>query len=154
MTATAPPRPRAVLLGMQISGVDDREFASALDELARLAKTLGFEVVARVTQRRARLDPGAVVGAGKLKELAEWTGGSGEVPVGPPSKRRPSEEPSDDADEEPSREAAPSKRPEAARIEAVKPSAPDSYSSRTISRRPRRATSSARPAPRCSTAPR
>ena len=37
-----------------------------------------------MTQRRARLDPGAVVGEGKLKELAEWTGGTGVVPVGPP----------------------------------------------------------------------
>jgi GTP-binding protein HflX len=31
-----------------------------------------------VTQRRGRLDPGAVVGAGKLRELAGWTGGKGE----------------------------------------------------------------------------
>jgi GTP-binding protein HflX len=73
--------------------MDDGGFGSSLDELARLAKTLGIEVVARVTQRRARLDPGAVVGAGKLKELADWTGGKGVVPVGPPKQ-------AEDADEE------------------------------------------------------
>jgi GTP-binding protein HflX len=98
---TAAPRPRAVLLGVQLAGVADGEFASSLDELARLAKTLGFEVVARVTQRRGRLDPGAVVGAGKLKELSDWTGGTGVVPVGPPKRTRSS----DDADEEDEAEA-------------------------------------------------
>ncbi len=107
MTATAPPRPRAVLLGVQLPGTGEHELASSLDELARLAKTLGFEVIDRVTQRRARLDPGSVVGAGKLKELAEWTGGTGVVPVGPPkAKRSPSEEPADEVSEETSREAA------------------------------------------------
>src|SRR4030095_3757506 len=86
-TSTAPPRPRAVLLGVQLPGVDERELASSLDELGRLGKTLGFQVVGRVTQRRSRLEPGAVVGAGKLKELADWTGGTGVVPVGPRQKR-------------------------------------------------------------------
>jgi len=84
VTATHPPQPRAVLLGVQLAAVDDRDFASSLDELARLAKTLGLAVAGRVTQRRGRLESGAVVGAGKLKELARWTGGSGVVPVGPP----------------------------------------------------------------------
>jgi GTPase len=77
-------RPRAVILGVQLPGVSDAELASSLGELARLAKTLGFEVVARVTQRRPRLASGAVVGEGKLRELAGWTGGTGVVPVGPP----------------------------------------------------------------------
>jgi GTP-binding protein HflX len=93
--STAPPRPRAVLLGVQLAGVADGEFASSLDELARLAKTLGFSVVGRVTQKRARLDPGAVVGGGKLKELADWTGGTGIVPVGPRKKRADDETESD-----------------------------------------------------------
>jgi GTP-binding protein HflX len=105
-----------VLLGVQLSGVDDGEFASSLDELARLAKTLGLEVVARVTQRRARLSPGAVIGAGKLKELAEWTGGEGVVPVGPRWPRRHHGPRADEAEseatvvDEPSAEAAPSAR--------------------------------------------
>jgi GTP-binding protein HflX len=98
---TAAPRPRAVLLGVALPGIDDAELGSSLDELARLAKTLGFTVVGRVTQRRDRLDPGAVIGAGKLLELAEWTGGSGVVPVGPRiSKRRgDAEDEAEDEDE-------------------------------------------------------
>jgi len=85
---TAKQKPRAVLLGVQLAGVADAEFQSSQGELARLAKTLGFEVVARLSQRRARLAPGAVVGEGKLRELARHTGGSGEIPVGPPGARR------------------------------------------------------------------
>jgi GTP-binding protein HflX len=89
-----------VLLGVQLPGVDEREFASSLDELARLAKTLGLVVVGRVTQRRARLDTGAVIGAGKLKELADWTGGKGVVPIGPRIAKRRNEEDESDGDEE------------------------------------------------------
>ena len=94
MTTDVPrARPRAVLLGVQLPDRSDPEFGSSLDELARLAKTLGMDVVGRVTQRRPRLDPGAVVGEGKLKELAGWTGGSGRVPHGPlPRAQREKEE--------------------------------------------------------------
>jgi GTP-binding protein HflX len=81
-------RPRAVLLGVQLPGVPDEELAASLGELARLGKTLGLEIVGRVTQRRARLAPAAVVGEGKLRELAGLTGGTGVVPVGPPVPRR------------------------------------------------------------------
>jgi GTP-binding protein HflX len=88
MEETRAPRPRAVLLGVQLTDVSDDDFASSLAELARLAKTLGLNVVGRVTQRRGRLAPGAVVGEGKLRELARWTGGTGVVPVGPPKPRR------------------------------------------------------------------
>lgn len=88
MADTARPTPRAVLLGVQLPGVSDADFAASLGELARLAKTLGFEIAARVTQKRSRLAPGAVVGEGKLRELARYTGGTGEVPVGPPVARR------------------------------------------------------------------
>jgi GTP-binding protein HflX len=101
MTTTAPPRPRAVLVGVQLQGVSEGELASSLDELGRLAKTLGLEVVARLTQRRDRLAPAAVVGEGKLKELASWTGGTGVVPVGPPGKKR-----DEDSEEESAEEVA------------------------------------------------
>ena len=60
----------AVVLGVQLPGVSDEEHDSSLAELARLGKTLGVNVVARVSQRRARLDPGCVVGEGKLRELS------------------------------------------------------------------------------------
>ena len=79
--------PRAVLVGVQLPGVDDVEHASSLTELGRLAKTLGLEVVARITQKRASLAAGAVVGEGKLRELARLTGGSGVIPSGVPAHR-------------------------------------------------------------------
>jgi GTP-binding protein HflX len=95
-----------VLLGVQLPGISEPELASSLDELARLAKTLGFAVVGRVTQKRARLDPGAVVGAGKLKELADWTGGTGVVPVGPSKKRAEDDDPEEDAEQETGEDSA------------------------------------------------
>lgn len=88
MIDPSPKRPRAVLLGVQLPEVSDGEFASSLAELERLARTLGLDVVDRVTQRRNRLATPAVVGGGKLKELARLTGGTGVAPVGPPEARR------------------------------------------------------------------
>ncbi len=78
---------RGVIVGVQLPGVDDQEFASSLAELRRLAKTLGVQVLGEVTQRRSSLAPSAVLGSGKLHDLARWTGGSGVVPVGPPKRR-------------------------------------------------------------------
>jgi GTPase len=72
-------RLRAVVVAVQLPDVTDGELASSIDELERLAKTLGLEVVGRVLQRRAKLAPGVVLGEGKLRELAGWTGGSGVV---------------------------------------------------------------------------
>src|SRR5262245_50647067 len=74
-------RPPAVVVAVQLPGVTDGELASSIAELERLAKTLGLDPVGRVVQRRAKLAPGVVLGDGKLKELATWTGGSGEVPA-------------------------------------------------------------------------
>jgi GTP-binding protein HflX len=74
-------RPRAVVVAVQLPGVTDGEQASSVEELERLAKTLGIDPIGRVIQRRAKLASGVVLGEGKLKELAEWTGGTGEVPT-------------------------------------------------------------------------
>jgi GTP-binding protein HflX len=93
-------RKSAVALGVQLPGVSDEEHASSLAELARLGKTLGVDVVARVTQRRAKLDKASVVGAGKLEELAALTGGSGEVPMGPPGRRGKAEAEPDEPEDE------------------------------------------------------
>ena len=82
-----PDKPHAVLVGVQLPGVSDEEHASSLAELGRLAKTLGLIVVARLTQKRSALAASAVVGEGKLKELAHLTGGSGIVPSGVPAHR-------------------------------------------------------------------
>jgi GTPase len=70
-------RPRAVLVAVQLPGVSEEQLERDLEELMRLVKTLGLEVVGRVTQRRQRLRAGTVVGLGKLLQLSRWTGGDG-----------------------------------------------------------------------------
>jgi GTP-binding protein HflX len=80
MTSHSKPRPRAVLVGVQLPTVSDVEHEASLLELGRLVKTLGYEVAGTVSQRRDALSSGAVLGDGKLKELAEYTGGTGVVP--------------------------------------------------------------------------
>ena len=77
-------RLRAVLVGVHLPGMDHADYVASLAELARLVHTLGYEVVGEVTQRRQGLSSGSVVGEGKLLELSAWTGGSGEIPIGPP----------------------------------------------------------------------
>ena len=77
-----PGRPLAVLVGVQLPGVTEQDHASDLAELGRLVDTLGYDVVATVTQRRDSLAAAAVLGEGKLKELADLTGGKGVVPSG------------------------------------------------------------------------
>ena len=77
---TEAPRPKAVLVGVQLPGVTDAEQRASLMELKRLCKTLGFEVVGEVTQKRKGLGAATLVGEGKLVELAAWTGGTGVVP--------------------------------------------------------------------------
>ena len=82
-----------MLVGVQLPGVTDEEHASSLAELGRLARTLGLDVVATITQKRSGLAAAAVVGSGKLKELAGLTGGSGVVPSGVPAHRARKSEP-------------------------------------------------------------
>ncbi len=69
-------------MGIQLPGVSDEDHAADLAELRRLVQTLGFEVLATVTQRREALAAAAVLGDGKLKELSALTGGRGVVPTG------------------------------------------------------------------------
>ncbi|HEY4242600.1 MAG TPA: GTPase HflX [Kofleriaceae bacterium] len=85
-------RPRAVVVAVQLPDQTDGELASSIAELERLAKTLGLDPIARVTQRRARLAPGVVLGEGKLVELAKWTGGTGIVPAYEKPGRKQSDE--------------------------------------------------------------
>jgi GTP-binding protein HflX len=54
---------------VQLPGVSDIEFEASLAELRQLAKTLGFEVVARFTQKRQSFDSSAYLGTGKRDEL-------------------------------------------------------------------------------------
>jgi GTPase len=76
---TKSPIPRAILVGVQVPSVDDDAHAASLAELGRLVKTLGYEVVATVSQKRAAIDSSTVLGRGRLEALAAMTGGSGAI---------------------------------------------------------------------------
>jgi GTP-binding protein HflX len=87
----------AVLFSVQIHGVSDEENDSSLLELRRLVKTLGLNVVATLTQRRSKPETGTLLGAGKLKILAGYTGGTGIVEG---FSRKSKDETCDDIDED------------------------------------------------------
>lgn len=76
---TKPPVPQAILVGVQLPGVDDLAHTASIEELRRLVKTLGYDVVGTVSQKRDEIDSGTVLGKGRLRELAEMTGGTGVV---------------------------------------------------------------------------
>src|SRR3954464_10238604 len=76
---TKPPIPLAVLVGIQMPDVDDVAHEASLEELGRLVKTLGYEVVGTVSQKREGTGAGSLLGSGKLAELAALTGGTGVV---------------------------------------------------------------------------
>ena len=63
---------RAVVAAVQRPGVSDTEFDLSVNELRGLAKTLGFEVVATFTQKRASFDTTAYVGLGKRQEMRRF----------------------------------------------------------------------------------
>lgn len=66
---------RAVVAAVQLPTVSDAELEASLDELRELAKTLGFEIVATFTQKRARFDSAAYLGAGKRDEMRRFVQG-------------------------------------------------------------------------------
>src|SRR6476646_5641595 len=76
---TRPPIPRAILVGVQVAGVDDVAHVASIDELGLLVKTLGYEVVGTISQKRDEIDGATVLGKGRLEELAAMTGGTGIV---------------------------------------------------------------------------
>jgi GTPase len=76
---TKQPVPRAILVGIQLDGVDDTAHEASLKELGRLVETLGYEVVGAVSQKRDGIGGQTVLGKGKLAELATITGGTGVV---------------------------------------------------------------------------
>ena len=75
-------RTHAVLVSVWLPQVSEVDHLASVAEMGRLAHTLGFEVVATITQKRGALAAAAVLGEGKLKDLARLTGGTGEVPTG------------------------------------------------------------------------
>jgi GTPase len=76
---TRPPVPRAILVGIQVPGVNDVAHAADIEELGRLVKTLGYDVVGTISQKRDETGGGTVLGKGRLEELAAMTGGTGVV---------------------------------------------------------------------------
>src|SRR5512132_2652419 len=60
---------RAIVAAVQLARVSDLEFDASLAELRQLAKTLGYEVAATFTQKRAGFDSAAYFGTGKREEL-------------------------------------------------------------------------------------
>jgi len=69
--------PKALLVSVRTPDVQDFEADESLNELERLVTTLGFQVIAKQFQRRPSTSGATVVGEGKLKELAWFTGGPG-----------------------------------------------------------------------------
>ena len=76
---TKQPVPRAILVSIQLDGVDDAAHEASLKELGRLVETLGYEVAGSVSQKRGGIGGLTVLGTGKLAELAALTGGTGVV---------------------------------------------------------------------------
>src|SRR5690242_6762727 len=96
-----PPVPRAILVGVQLPDVDDAAHTASLAELGRLVKTLGYEVAATVSQKRAGIDSAAVLGKGRLEELAAMTGGTGVVESGATARKSKARERFDGEDDAP-----------------------------------------------------
>jgi GTP-binding protein HflX len=96
---TKSPVPRAILVGVQVPNVDDIAHTASLAELGRLVKTLGYEVVATVSQKRAGIDSNAVLGKGRLEELAAMTGGTGVIESGAVPRKSKARERFEDAED-------------------------------------------------------
>ncbi len=70
---------KAVLVGVQLPKTTNDENEASLVELGRLVSTLGFSVIGQMTQRRSSQKSATVLGEGRLKTLAQWTGGTGVI---------------------------------------------------------------------------
>lgn len=73
------PRQKALLVNVQLPTDSDADTQASLAELSRLVDTLGYQVVAKTSQKRKSQRGANVLGDGKLKDVARWTGGPGEV---------------------------------------------------------------------------
>src|SRR3954468_6567427 len=93
---TNPPVPRAILVGIQVPSVDDVAHAASLGELGRLVKTLGYEVVGTMSQKRDDIGGRTGLGKGRLEELAAITGGTGVVESMAPVRKSKARERFDD----------------------------------------------------------
>jgi GTP-binding protein HflX len=96
---SAPASRKAVLVAVKLPETADGDFRASLVELERLVNTLGYEVVERITQARESLSPAAVLGEGKLEQLAKLSGGTGETRSKPRTGRAKAERPGARADD-------------------------------------------------------
>jgi GTP-binding protein HflX len=96
---TKPPVPRAILVGIQLPGVDETAHDASLAELGRLVKTLGYDVVGTLSQKRDDIGGATVLGKGRLEELAAITGGTGVVASMAPARKSKARERFEDADD-------------------------------------------------------
>ncbi|MBL8786154.1 MAG: GTPase HflX [Deltaproteobacteria bacterium] len=99
MHETEAPKKTAVIAAVQLPNTGDDEHKGNIAELRRLLETLGYEVVGFVSQKRHGLGAGAIFGAGKLVELAAYTGGTGIVPSSAPNAGKKGKDAEDDEDE-------------------------------------------------------
>ncbi len=60
----------AIAVGVLLDSRERAALEEHLDELALLADTAGFEIVARVVQERKSIDPATFIGSGKVEEIA------------------------------------------------------------------------------------
>ena len=60
---------RALAVAVQLPGTSDTELEVSVGELRELARTLGFDVVGTLVQKRAAFDPTGYLGVGKRREL-------------------------------------------------------------------------------------
>jgi GTPase len=84
---TRPSVPRAILVGVQLPNIDDIAHVASMEELGRLVKTLGYEVIGTISQKREDIAGEAVLGKGRLEELAAVTGGTGVVGSMAPARK-------------------------------------------------------------------
>ncbi len=76
MTSETNAKPaRAVVAAVQLPDVSDAEFELSLNELRGLGKTLGFEIVGTITQKRDAFDRTGYLGVGKRQELRRFVEG-------------------------------------------------------------------------------
>jgi len=74
MIETNKPLERAILIGINNPGQDEREVEDNLDELSFLTETAGAEPVKRFIQKLDTPNPRTFVGSGKIEEIALFVG--------------------------------------------------------------------------------
>lgn len=74
MIETNKPLERAILIGINYPGQDEREVEDFLGELSFLAETAGAEPVKRFIQKLDTPNPRTFVGSGKIEEIALFIG--------------------------------------------------------------------------------